>query len=86
MFRNPQKTRCRDRGRLLHALNHTLQWLLVSTVFGTVSSLLISGVSLWRGSTVYMHPSVSLAYFSIVDFLVNIFNEHVYVCAFVCLC
>ena len=26
-------------GRLLHALNHTLQWLLVSTVFGTVSSL-----------------------------------------------
>ena len=28
-----------DGGRLLHALNHTLQWLLVSTVFGTVSSL-----------------------------------------------
>ena len=26
-------------GILLHALNHTLQWLLVSTVFGTVSSL-----------------------------------------------
>ena len=26
-------------GRLLHALNHTLQWLLVSTGFGTVSSL-----------------------------------------------
>ena len=26
-------------GRLLHALNHTLQWLLVPTVFGTVSSL-----------------------------------------------
>ena len=26
-------------GRFLHALNHTLQWLLVSTVFGTVSSL-----------------------------------------------
>ena len=26
-------------GRLLHALNHTLQWLLVSTVFGTVSFL-----------------------------------------------
>ena len=26
-------------GRLLHALNHTLQWLIVSTVFGTVSSL-----------------------------------------------
>ena len=26
-------------GRLLHALNLTLQWLLVSTVFGTVSSL-----------------------------------------------
>ena len=26
-------------GRLLHALNPTLQWLLVSTVFGTVSSL-----------------------------------------------
>ena len=26
-------------GRLLHVLNHTLQWLLVSTVFGTVSSL-----------------------------------------------
>ena len=26
-------------GRLLHALNHTLQWLLASTVFGTVSSL-----------------------------------------------
>ena len=26
-------------GRLLHALNHTLQWLLVSTVFGTVVSL-----------------------------------------------
>ena len=26
-------------GRLLHALNHTLQRLLVSTVFGTVSSL-----------------------------------------------
>ena len=26
-------------GRLLHALNHTLQWLLVSIVFGTVSSL-----------------------------------------------
>ena len=26
-------------GRLLHALNHTLQWLLVSTVFGMVSSL-----------------------------------------------
>ena len=25
-------------GRLLHALNHTLQWLLVATVFGTVSS------------------------------------------------
>ena len=26
-------------GRLLHALNHTLQWLFVSTVFGMVSSL-----------------------------------------------
>ena len=26
-------------GRLLHALNHTLQWLLVCTEFGTVSSL-----------------------------------------------
>ena len=26
-------------GRLLHALNLTLQWLLVSTVFGMVSSL-----------------------------------------------
>ena len=26
-------------GRLLHALNHTLQWFLVSAVFGTVSSL-----------------------------------------------
>ena len=26
-------------GRLLHALNHTLQWLLVPTVFGTVPSL-----------------------------------------------
>ena len=26
-------------GRLLHALNHTLQWLLVPTVFGTASSL-----------------------------------------------
>ena len=26
-------------GRLLHALNHTLQWLLVSTVFGMVSSI-----------------------------------------------
>ena len=26
-------------GRLLHALKHTLQWPLVSTVFGTVSSL-----------------------------------------------
>ena len=29
-------------GRLLHALNHTLQCLLVSTVFGTVSSLYTS--------------------------------------------
>ena len=26
-------------GRLLHALNATLQWLLVSTLFGMVSSL-----------------------------------------------
>ena len=26
-------------GRLLHALNYTLQWLIVSTVFGTVSSV-----------------------------------------------
>ena len=35
-------------GRLLHALNHTLQWLLVSTVFGTVSSLhLISFVMIF---------------------------------------
>ena len=36
-------------GRLLHALNHTLQWLLVSTVFGTVSSLyLISFLHLFH--------------------------------------
>ena len=37
----PQKTEMLGGGcgRLLHALNHTLQWLLVSTVFGTVSSL-----------------------------------------------
>ena len=35
--------------RLLHALNHTLQWLLVSTVFGTVSSLhLISFLHLYK--------------------------------------
>ena len=34
---------------MLHALNHTLQWLLVSTVFGTVSSLhLISFLHLFH--------------------------------------
>ena len=37
----PQKTRCREGGcgRLLHTVNSTLQCLLVSPVFGTVSSL-----------------------------------------------
>ena len=33
-------------GRLLHALNHTLQWLLVSTVFGTVSSLHLTSIKI----------------------------------------
>ena len=39
--RNPQKTRCREGGcgRLLHTVNSTSQCLLVSPVFGTVSSL-----------------------------------------------
>ena len=33
-------------GRLLHALNHTLQWLLVPTVFGTVSSLHLTSIKI----------------------------------------
>ena len=33
-------------GRLLHALNRTLQWFLVSTVFGTVSSLHLTSVKI----------------------------------------
>ena len=41
IFRNPQKTRCREGGcgRLLHTVNSTSQCLLVSPVFGMVSSL-----------------------------------------------
>ena len=42
-------------GRLLHALNLTLQWLLVSTVFGMVSSLhLISFLMIF--TLVYISP------------------------------
>ena len=33
-------------GRLLHAFNHTLQWLLVSAVFGTVSSLHLTSIKI----------------------------------------
>ena len=48
-------------GRLLHALNLTLQWLLVSTVFGMVSSLhLISFLMIF--TLVYKAPSLSYAH------------------------
>ena len=41
-------------GRLLHALNLTLQWLLVSTVFGMVSSLhLISFLMIFTLVAIY---------------------------------
>ena len=60
-------------GRLLHALNHTLQWLLVSTVFGTVSSLhlisflmiftlvILNNVAYRRKSRFFRFPYITLA-------------------------
>ena len=54
-------------GRLLHALNHTLQCLLVSTVFGTVSSLhLISFLMIF--TLVYNYASHTRTYISTASF------------------
>ena len=69
--------RCRDDtyisgfwgcGRLLHVLNLTLQWLLVSTVFGTVSSLhLISFLMIF--TLVYLCVQLSAGVYNFLEIL-----------------
>ena len=62
-------------GRLLHALNHTLQWLLVSTVFGTVSSLHL--ISDFYTCILYMYSAEGL-HFSAFNIMWFTFSPGVY--------
>ena len=71
----------RGSGRLLHALNHTLQCFLVSTVFGTVSSLHLT--SFLMIFTLVCHTSwhISIIITCIHYSYVVLFMTHLILCA-----